>query len=132
MIMRLGPHSREVGTTCQSVNLTVTAPPRRRDGLYRCASTKDNAFEAHLADVREYGGTVGLDVLVEAQARRSSGENGGERGLAHLDRSADGLLDAVQRQRPGERSLALGRIGVHDRRDSRDRWRLDELECEPS
>jgi hypothetical protein len=53
------------------------------------------AHQAHLAGVREHGGTVGLDVLIEPQARTSLGQDGLERGLADLKRIAPQVV-AVQ------------------------------------
>src|SRR5260370_42685505 len=43
-----------------------------------------DAFKAHFARLGENGRSVSLDVLVEAQAWRGPGQDGGECGLAHL------------------------------------------------
>src|SRR4051794_22598750 len=51
-------------------------------------------LQAHLAGVREHGGTIGFDVLVEPEARTSLDQDGLERGLAHFQRLAPQVVAA--------------------------------------
>ena len=60
-------------------NASATPPNPPLDPIGRPSRTvgrgltlRHNAFEAHLAGVREHGRAVGLDVLVQAQAERGA------------------------------------------------------------
>ncbi len=89
ILLRLAPHrlARRV--------LALEPVGRAAGAVGRGLALRHDALQAHLAGMREHGRAVGLDMLVEPHAGRGLGQDGGQRGLAHLKRFAPQVV-AVQ------------------------------------
>jgi len=69
--------------TAGAAGFFILSQSGERTGAIHRAFALD-AFEAHLARMREHGRAIAFDMLVEAQAEASFGQSAAQRGLAHL------------------------------------------------